>query len=441
MRKSIAIGIVFILAINLWAQAPEMFRYQGRLVSGTNLVNATLPMSFKLYDAPTGGTPLYEDSSSVLVVDGLYSVTIGKNTVFGSLGDALTNAMVYLDLTVNGETLAPRERLVAVPYALNAGGDTTPAGTIVLSSTYPNAGLEAQGYSPIEQIPGQSWVFTGTCPPESQWATKKYISFSGKIWCIVDGLAVWSSPDGANWSCATTNIGWGYRYDFSFAVFNGKMWIMGGYNGDMSFFNDIWCSDDGSSWELVADDPGWSPRNGAAVTVFDDKLWLMSGSGSSGENNDVWYSADGTNWTLATSSAAWSPRYGHAAVDFQDKLWVIGGVPSGFLYGDAWWSTDGITWTCATERVPFISYFSRTSACTLAGRMYLTFENNIIIPMTANGIDWEVGGAIYWDDDMSSFSCITHDHSLWLLPDSMSDVIARSYLIKQENGLYYYRKD
>ena len=120
MKKWIIAVLTIAASLNLWAQAPELFRYQGRLVDGTNLVNATLPMSFKLYDAQSGGNLLYEDSSSVLVVDGLYSTTIGDNTVFGSLTNAMTNAAVYLELTVNGETLSPRERLVSVPYALNA---------------------------------------------------------------------------------------------------------------------------------------------------------------------------------------------------------------------------------------------------------------------------------------------------------------------------------
>ncbi|MFA6173344.1 MAG: DUF1566 domain-containing protein [Kiritimatiellales bacterium] len=124
MKRWIVIGLTVTAAFQLWAQSPEMFRYQGRLVNGTNLVNATLPMSFKLYDALSGGTRLYEDSSSVLVADGLYSTMIGDNTVYGSLTNAMTNAAVYLELTVNGETLAPRERLVSVPYALNAPAPT-----------------------------------------------------------------------------------------------------------------------------------------------------------------------------------------------------------------------------------------------------------------------------------------------------------------------------
>jgi hypothetical protein len=124
MKRWIVTGLIIAAAFQLWAQAPEMFRYQGRLVDGTNLVNATLPMSFKLYDAQSGGTKLYEDASSVLVVDGLYSTYIGDNTVFGSLTNAMTNAAVYLELTVNGETLSPRERMVSVPYALNAPAAT-----------------------------------------------------------------------------------------------------------------------------------------------------------------------------------------------------------------------------------------------------------------------------------------------------------------------------
>lgn len=162
MKKWFCIWVPIAIAINVQAQAPEMFRYQGRLVDGTNLVNATLPMSFKLYDAQSGGNPLYEDSNSVLVVDGLYSTYIGDNTVYGSLTNALTNAMVYLELTVNGETLSPRERLVSVPYALCADVDLTgyvQTTNSVYTATVANAATalkQAQAdllYAPTSTVP------------------------------------------------------------------------------------------------------------------------------------------------------------------------------------------------------------------------------------------------------------------------------------------------
>ncbi len=137
MKNVLKFVVAICLAAGIaFAEAPEMFRYQGRLVDGTNLVNATLPMSFKLYDALSDGTLLYEDSNDVLVVDGLYSTHIGDDTVLGSLTNALTNTAVYLELTVGSETLSPRERLVSVPYALTGGNTHTHDRIVVLSGNF-----------------------------------------------------------------------------------------------------------------------------------------------------------------------------------------------------------------------------------------------------------------------------------------------------------------
>lgn len=111
------------------AQAPSIINYQGRLVSGTNLVNGSVGLSLRLFNVPSGGSSIYEDSNSVTVVDGLYSTYIGDDTTFGNLQSALGNSNVWVEIAVNGVALAPRERMASVPYALNvnAGGI---AGTI-----------------------------------------------------------------------------------------------------------------------------------------------------------------------------------------------------------------------------------------------------------------------------------------------------------------------
>ncbi len=121
--KRIAIRILLgALVFGQWSfgQVPPIINYQGRLLNGTNLVNGSVGLSLRLYDSSSGGTLLYEDSNSVSVVDGLYSTFIGDNTSFGSIADALTNAMVYIETIVNGTVLSPRERVVAVPYATAA---------------------------------------------------------------------------------------------------------------------------------------------------------------------------------------------------------------------------------------------------------------------------------------------------------------------------------
>lgn len=99
---------------------PALINYQGRLVSGTNLVNGNIGLSLRLFNQASGGAVVYEDSNSVAVVDGLYNTVIGDNTVSGSLAAALTNAQVWLEAVVNGTALTPRERIISVPYALNA---------------------------------------------------------------------------------------------------------------------------------------------------------------------------------------------------------------------------------------------------------------------------------------------------------------------------------
>jgi hypothetical protein len=111
-----------LLPATLEAEVPSLLHYQGRLAQGTNLVNETVSLSLRLYDAATLGNLLYEDSNSVAVADGLYSTFLGDDTNFGDLGAALTNAGVWIEVAINNAALTPRERVTAVAYALVAAG-------------------------------------------------------------------------------------------------------------------------------------------------------------------------------------------------------------------------------------------------------------------------------------------------------------------------------
>ncbi len=178
MKKLLLAAFVFGLIMTAGAQTPRMFRYQGRLVDGTNLVNATLPMSFKLYNALSEGTLLYEDSNSVLVVDGLYSTMIGDDTAFGSLTNALTNATVYLELTVDGETLSPREQLVSVPYALNVPasipapvvGDPSAVSNEVINSRWMKNTYANDDITMSDGETGLMWLYDANLGGATNWA-------------------------------------------------------------------------------------------------------------------------------------------------------------------------------------------------------------------------------------------------------------------------------
>ena len=109
-------------ATHLLAQSPALINYQGRLLDGTNLVNGTVGLSLRLFNTPSGGVPLYEDSNSVAVVDGLYATLIGDDPVDPSFLSAFTIPDVWVEVAVNGTTLTPREQIASVGFALTTRG-------------------------------------------------------------------------------------------------------------------------------------------------------------------------------------------------------------------------------------------------------------------------------------------------------------------------------
>jgi len=105
MRKSmtwLAAGVLMLVSCTVSAQVPSMINYQGRLMDGTNLVNAEVGLVLRLFNAETGGLPQFTDSNDVSVVDGIYSTVIGQNPVHGDLGEALTNDEVWIEAEVMG---------------------------------------------------------------------------------------------------------------------------------------------------------------------------------------------------------------------------------------------------------------------------------------------------------------------------------------------------
>ncbi|MBU0677302.1 MAG: tail fiber domain-containing protein [Verrucomicrobia bacterium] len=121
------VSVSVLLVIICKAQVPAMFNYQGKLVHGTNLVNAATTMVFRLYNTASGGDPLYIETQEVVVVDSLYSTHIGESPEVGSLANAVTNQPLFLELQIGDTTLSPREQVVSVLYAIKAGGVTAGA--------------------------------------------------------------------------------------------------------------------------------------------------------------------------------------------------------------------------------------------------------------------------------------------------------------------------
>lgn len=106
------------LSPNTTAAPPSTaFTYQGSLAENGNPANAPTPMSFKLWDAVSGGNQVGSTiSSTVDVVDGVFSESLDFGAA--SYGD---NQALWLEIIVDGQSMG-RTPMSATPFALNTRG-------------------------------------------------------------------------------------------------------------------------------------------------------------------------------------------------------------------------------------------------------------------------------------------------------------------------------
>lgn len=171
---------------------------------------------------------------------------------------------------------------------------------------------------------GRMWVIGGQTMPD-------YVDpdDSGVPYRVFDD--VWSSSDGAEWREAPRL---GPRFSprgaiVGSAVLGGRIWVLGGgtyesavagkpsreYNGD------AWSSADGSRWTLESAHVPWEAREYHAVAVWDDRLWVVGGYNDGGNLGDAWYSTDGKSW-YSTGPTEWDPRHAACLWVHRDALWL-----------------------------------------------------------------------------------------------------------------------
>ncbi|MEP0861951.1 MAG: hypothetical protein HRF52_11000 [Ignavibacterium sp.] len=119
--KRINIFFVILLstlfALELFSQTiPQTINFQGVLkdASGNIVSNGDYNVTFKIYNAETGGTELWTETKLVNVVDGIFSTQLGSVTPITLPFDAA----YWLGITVGGGSeLTPRVAFSSVPYS------------------------------------------------------------------------------------------------------------------------------------------------------------------------------------------------------------------------------------------------------------------------------------------------------------------------------------
>ena len=110
------------VAHTAWAAVPWMINYQGRLTdTGGSAVTGSVTIIFRLYDAATAGTKLWEETQTMSLSEadnGIFNVILGSVTALTSVD---FNTAMWLTVQVADDTeMTPRQRLTAVGYAVNA---------------------------------------------------------------------------------------------------------------------------------------------------------------------------------------------------------------------------------------------------------------------------------------------------------------------------------
>ncbi len=138
--------------------------YQGALknVSGLPLTGEKT-VDFRIYDAATGGTPLWARRLAVLLDEkGLFNVELSDEAGEALEGTASSDSLaavlirsssssLYVGLTVegsDGETV-PRQRLLSVPYAVFAADTAKSSGDFAVGGRLTSSGLGVSGNAEI----------------------------------------------------------------------------------------------------------------------------------------------------------------------------------------------------------------------------------------------------------------------------------------------------
>jgi hypothetical protein len=139
-RLFCALTLCSLFALSMAASAqvtavPPALQYQGRLTtpSGNPVPDGNYTLTFRLFDAETGGTQISTQTiNNVPVRNGIIAILIGLFTPADFSGNR------WLEVQIgNNPALTPRQRLVSVPYAFKAGSVVD--GVIVTNSLASNA--------------------------------------------------------------------------------------------------------------------------------------------------------------------------------------------------------------------------------------------------------------------------------------------------------------
>jgi hypothetical protein len=203
---------------------------------------------------------------------------------------------------------------------------------------------------------GVDWILATGNAGFGRRAFHTSVVYDDKMWVIAgqsyQGVSsdlrndAWYSEDGVDWIPATQNAEFIKRVWLKSTVYKDLMWISCGTSPGASpstYLNDVWYSSNGVDWSLATNNALSLGRDAHSFFVIDDKIWIAGGYDGDvipGDLNDVWYSEDGVDWELDTQNALWEARQAFELLVYNNKIFLFAGVKEATVEcNDVWFSS------------------------------------------------------------------------------------------------------
>src|SRR3954465_13465544 len=120
MKRSLLAASLYVALLTAHAADPQTtaFTYQGNLRANGAPANGNFDLTFKLFDAATGGNQI---GASIAMP--AFPVVAGRFTTDLDFPGAFAGQQRWVEVIVSGQTLSPRQPVNSVPvaeFALNA---------------------------------------------------------------------------------------------------------------------------------------------------------------------------------------------------------------------------------------------------------------------------------------------------------------------------------
>lgn len=214
---AVVLWVVGLLAGAGRAEPPPLVSYQGVLTvdSGVAVPDDQYELRFQIFDAETAGTSLFDQTLFVSTQGGLYNVILSGT----GLREAFYGIPRFMQVTIVSDgggtitspvTLAPRQQIASVPYALQAGacGDVGPIGPT--GPTGPPGPIGPQGPPGDQGAPGPIGPDgPGAFPEQTVCTTLEYHcgSFQPPTCNCPEGLVAWARGRACSVSAHTVGTG------------------------------------------------------------------------------------------------------------------------------------------------------------------------------------------------------------------------------------------